>query len=353
MRSSTSNSEAPALRNNNPGSSIVRVDVYLLLAVLALTCIGIEAGMWWYTHKASRYVLNFEADYNQAVALRHGRTAKSVLIAGNSTLRRGVDMDALRSKIGPDYECHALAIESTTYLDWYFALKELFHRGAQPDYVVLILPANNVLELFPLPDFSAYYLVGTRDILALSRAENLRATAASELFVEHFSAFYTSRSALRLAVKRHLFPGFESMATRYMKQGTGRPPAVATTRMRDLKALCERNRTTMVFVVPPTNRPDETAASEVLALAREARLAAAMPVPDAALTADYYSDGFHLNNVGRDLFTDKLASYLRRELVSQAETAAVMQDSQNDPNHLPPTDSGNKRANTQIDGPRR
>jgi hypothetical protein len=323
--------------------------------MLALTCAGIEAGTWWYTHKASRYVRNFEVEYNQAVVLKHGKAAKTVLIAGNSTLRQGVNMEALRSKLGPDYECHVLAIESTTYLDWYFALKELFRRGAQPDYVVLILPANNVLELFPLPDFSAYYLVGTGDIFALARAENLRATAASDLFVEHFSAFYSSRSALRLAVKKHLFPGFESMATKYMKQGAGRPPAVAASRMRDLKALCERNRTTPVFVVPPTNRPDETAASEVLALAREARLAAAMPVPDVALTADYYSDGFHLNSMGRDLFTDKLASYLRRELVNQEDTTAVMQNSESDPSHLSPlpTDPRMKRSNSQSDSPRR
>jgi hypothetical protein len=318
MPSSTSNSKSMPLNDKKWNSGIVRANVYQLLLVLALTCGSIEAGMWWYTHKESRYVRTFEGEYSQTLSLKHGDTTKTVLIAGNSTLRLGVNADALRSRLGAGYQCEVLAIESTTYPDWYFGLKELFRRGAQPDYVVLILPANNILELFPLSDFSAYYLVGAKDIFSLAIAENLRATATSTLFINHFSAFYSSRAALRLAVKRVLFPGFENMASKYMKQSNRRPPAVAS-RMRELKALCDRNKTTLVFVVPPTNRPDKAAASEVLAQAREAQLAAAMPISDTALTADYYSDGFHLNSAGRDLFTEKLATYLRNQLLSQRD----------------------------------
>jgi hypothetical protein len=330
MALSTSNSEVLARSRGLARNRITLVQVCQLLAVIALTCTTVEAGMWWYTHQVSRYVRHFEVEYNQAVSVRHGRAPKSVLIVGNSTLIYGVNADALRNQLGPGYECHVLAIESTTFLDWYFALKELFRRGAQPDYVVLILPANNVLELFPVPDFSAYYLIGGRDILALAWAENLRATAASEVAVEHFSAFYTSRGALRATVKKHLFPGFESMATKYMKQGGAkRPPASVTNRLRDLRTLCDRNGATIVFVIPPTNRPDATGASRVLELAREAQMAAAMPLPDSALTPSYYFDGFHLNEAGRDLFTANLAAYLRRQLISQPERTAMAQTAKN------------------------
>jgi hypothetical protein len=330
MPLSTSNSEERASSSGRTGNRITIVQVYQLLAVIALTCATIEVVMWWYTHEVSRYVRHFEVEYKQAVGVRHGSATKSVLIVGNSTLIYGVNVDALKKQLGPSYECHVLGIESTTFLDWYFALKELFRRGARPDYVVLILPANNVLESFPVPDFSAYYLIGGRDILALAWAESLKATAASELAVEHFSAFYTSRGALRATVKKHLFPGFENVATKYMKRGgSKRPPALVTNRLRDLKAVCDKNEATIVFVIPPTNQPDATGASRVLALAREAQVAAAMPLPDSALTPSYYSDGFHLNEAGRDLFTTNLIVYLRGLLISQAERAAIAQTAKN------------------------
>ena len=312
MRSSTSNSEPRSPKSTHAGN-VTAADVYRLLAVIILTCFTIEATMWWYTHRISQYIRHFQEEYTQAAGSRHGRLAKSVLIAGNSTLLWGVNEDEFRNKLGPGYDCHILAMKSTTYLDWYFGLKELFRRGARPDYIVVVLPADNV-DLFPVPELSAYYLIGLQDIPALARTEKLTATATSDVVVEHFSTFFTSRSVLRTKVKSYLFPGFENMATKYMRQRSAHwPPALVTNRLRDLKTLCANNGATILFVIPPTNLSDEAASNRLLELARDARLDAGMPVHDHDLTPDYYSDGFHLNEAGRNLFTIDLATYLRRQ----------------------------------------
>jgi lysophospholipase L1-like esterase len=249
-----------------------------------------------------------------------------VLIVGNSTLRFGVDVNGLRSKLGPGYECRVLSVDATTYPDWYFGLKELFRKGAQPDYVVIMLPANNVLEFFPVPEFSPYYLIAAHDIPALSHADHLNASAESDVAFEHFSVFFASRNALRAVVKQRLFLGFETMATKYMKQkGSARLAAVVTNRMRDLKSLCDSNGTKIVFIVPPTNQPDEAGADRVLALARKAGMPAGMPWPDRVVPPNDYVDGFHLNDVGRDVFTANLANYLREQLANPSEGPTVAQ----------------------------
>ena len=327
MHLSTSNSRVLALSGRRPIVLIQRAHVYQLLVVIALTCFAAEAGMWWYTRNFSRYIRQFDMDYNQAAALKHNRGSKSLLIVGNSTLKHGVDVNSLKNTLGSGYDCHALAIEATTYVDWFFALKELFRRGTQPDYVVLVLPAKHVLELLPVLDFSAYYLIGARDIPALARAENLKATEASDVAMEHFSVFYANRSRLRAKVKQHLFPAFESMAIKYMRSSSAaEPPTMGNNPLQDLKALCERNGTTIVFVIPPTNQPDQVGTSKLLELAREARMTAAMPLPDSDLTSSDYSDGFHLNEAGRAVFTASLAGYLREELARHMERTSVAEE---------------------------
>src|SRR5262249_11231704 len=158
----------------------------------------------------------------------------------------------------------------------------------------------------------------------LAQADHLNASAASDVVFEHFSVFFASRNALRAVVKRHLFPGFEGMATKYMKQhGASRLSAVITNRMRDLKTLCDGNETKVVYIVPTTNQQDETGASRVLELAQDAGVAAAMPLHDKELTPNYYLDGFHLNDAGRDLFTANLADYLKVQLTSRPQRPAL------------------------------
>src|SRR5262249_41369228 len=183
MRSSTSNSEVALAGISR--NAITRGHVFLLVVVITLTCLTVEAGTWWWTHKVSWYMRRFDAEYSHALELRHGQTTKSVLIVGNSTLRYGVDVDALQNHLGLEYACRVLSVDATTYPDWYFGLKELFRKGAQPDYIVIVLPANNVLESFPIPEFSPYYLIAAHDIPALAQADHLNASAASDVVFEH------------------------------------------------------------------------------------------------------------------------------------------------------------------------
>lgn len=296
-------------------SVIERRHVVLLLAAIAITCALVEWATNVWSHSINKYGRQVETEYAEAVGLRSGADGehKSVLIVGNSTLRCGVDVGDLRNQTQPDLDAHILSLNATMMEDWYFALRELFRKGAHPDFIVLMFPPSHAANVAPLPDEATYYLLGMRDILMLRRAEGISPTALSNIVFARYSAFFSRRTPVRLRVKSRLFPGFQDMALRYMHKSLTPDYRPVPGRFREIKALCAQNGVRLLFVVPPTHQEYDTLGTPVvLAAAESAGIPASIPVPNAQLSDDKYLDGYHLNSEGQKIFTAALAEFLRK-----------------------------------------
>ena len=316
MPSSISSFESDESYVTSRENVIERRHVVFLLTAIAITCALVELATNVWSHSINKYGWQVETEYAEAVGLRPGAVGqrKSMLIVGNSTLRCGVDVGDLRNQVQPDLDAHVLSLNSTLIEDWYFALRELFRKGAHPDFLVLMLPPNHVAFVAPFPDEAAYYLLGIQDILMLRRAEGVSPTELSNIFFARYSAFFSRRNPLRLRVKSRLFPGFATVSLRYMVKRPIPDYRPVPGRFRDFKTLCAKNGVRLLFVIPPTHQEYDTLGTPVvLADAESAGVPASVPVPNAQLSADKFADGYHLNGEGQKVFTAALAAFLTKQ----------------------------------------
>jgi len=291
-----------------------------LFAAIAITCAAVELATGVWSHFINSYGREVEAEYAEATDLRTSGKGnpKSLLIVGNSTLHCGVDVRALRNQVQPDLDAHVLSLNSMLIEDWYFALRELFRKGAHPDFIVLMLPPGHVANVAPLPDEASYYLFGMQDILMLRRAEEIGPTALSNIFFARYSAFFARRTSLRLRLKSRMFPGFETVAHRYMVRRLTPDYSPVAGRICEIKTLCALNGARLLFVIPPTHQESDTLGTPVvLAAAKSAGVPASIPVPNDQLSDDMYADGYHLNSAGQKIFTAALAKFLREQNKSE------------------------------------
>ncbi|MBZ5671860.1 MAG: hypothetical protein LAO04_19300 [Acidobacteriia bacterium] len=318
MPSSTFNFEAEAAEACWAGreDAIERKHLVWLLATLALTCVSLEIGVTWWSREISNYGRRIDSQYAEAIRLQPGGSSEpsSVLLVGNSSLRYGIDIQGLRKRVEPHMNVHVLSIDATLYEDWYFGLKGLFRKGSRPDRVVLILSPGQMAHVLPPTDDAARYLLGPGDILTRVRMNQLGPTTLSNSLCAHWSAFFGRRNDLRLGIKRALFPGFETMARRYMVRDTSPNYDLLPARLRELEALCSHYVVSCSCVMPPTNQMNDTlAAPSVLEAAAEAGIPVALPVPNSQLSNDKYVDGYHLNPMGQEIFTAAVADFLTRQ----------------------------------------
>jgi hypothetical protein len=296
--------------------AIGRKHVLHLLAAIAITCVLVELATTVWSNSINSYGRRVKAEYTEAAGLRSGGEGrqKSVLIVGNSTLHCGVDVRDLRNQIQPDLDAHVLSLDSSMIEDWYFALRELFRKGAHPDFIVLMLPPGHVASLAPPPDDVSYYLLGTQDILMLRRVEGIAPTTLSNIIFARYSIFFGRRNTLRLLVKNRLFPGFQTVARRYMLRNLTPDYRPVPGRFREIKILCSLHGVRLLFVIPPTHQESDTLGTRsVLEAAESAGVPASIPVPNAQLSDDKYTDGYHLNSAGQRIFTAALAEFLRKQ----------------------------------------
>ena len=133
-----------------------------------------------------------------------GRT--HVLFVGNSLLDEDVRFDRLQDAVAPQWDARRFVVEQTFYYDWYYGLKRLFAEGARPDIVVLMLSTRQWVRTEMRGDYSAYYLLSTRDVADAARDLNLSATQTSSLAFANISKFWAARAEMRNFVIGHLMP---------------------------------------------------------------------------------------------------------------------------------------------------
>ncbi len=292
----------------------------LLLAGLVAMLAGAEAAARAVLSPSSRIQQRVTNELDGARSLRAGSGSreKSVLIAGNSLLLAGVEMDRLRSALQPDWRCQRLVIESTTYLDWLYGLRRLHREGARPNVVVLMLSTRHFLESAVRQDYFAHYLMGIEDLPAVAMATEMHPTVATGMSLAHYSLFYGIRSELRRTLLGNLFPGLERLTglltrRKRMALDLEKVKPVAEERARELEQLSRSDGYRLVVVLPPAGDED-LQQPEVADLLRRQGLTVLVPVSSQDVPKTQYSDGFHLNNEGARVFTDRLAHELKGAL---------------------------------------
>jgi len=296
---------------------IERRHVVLLLAALVAVCILLEAGTMWWSRSVSTFGRKVESQYREALSLRHAGVGEplSILIVGNSTLRRGINVQDLNRLVQPDLDVHIFAVDSTIYEDWRIGLERLFRKGAHPNFVILMLPLSAMAGTAPPPDTASRYLLGPQEILTLHRIEGIGPTLLSNIFFAHYSAFFGRRTGLRLGIKRAILPDFENFGHRYMILHSKPEYSAVPARFRELGTVCRQYRVNCLYIVPPTNSEDDShVEASLLRAGKSAGINGAAPVAGTKLGEDKYIDGYHLNEKGQEIFTAAVANYLKGQV---------------------------------------
>jgi len=240
-----------------------------------------------------------------------------IALLGNSLLLEGLNIQSLSEQT----EAKAIPVPyfvlATEYYDWYFGLKRLFEEGMRPRYIMLGLSPNQFVSSGTRGEYSAQYLFRREDLIEVARNTHMDATTTSSFILAHVSKYYSTRQITRGYILGHLLPG---VAELLHDVGAGQDPAipeatikrVATDRLMSLDALCRANGAQFMLVVPPSY---QQGAEAIAGVGRDLGIQVLIPVANDEFDTSYFqSDGFHLNEKGAVIFTNRLAADLRKAL---------------------------------------
>jgi hypothetical protein len=307
MRSSTFSSKRPAL-----------FYAKLLVGICALLVVTLELASDYLLKHDSETYARVSRQYAEAVKMRPAKPGEptSVLMVGNSLLLEGVDVDRLKKLTSGQMHICPIFLEGTGYFDWLYGLRRIFREGARPQVVVLGVGVNNFLANSVRQDYAPMMFFDTRDSLRVASDLRMDRTATSNLLLAHASVFWDTRSVLRAQILRHTVPHYRDLVLLLKPQPAVPPPlqfqTVASSRLEQLRELCEAQGAKLIILLPPTPSSGE-AVREMTIAAQRARVDTLVPIDPATLSPRYYQpDELHLNSEGAQLFTSALATFLPR-----------------------------------------
>jgi hypothetical protein len=250
-----------------------------------------------------------------------GCTRQHVLMVGNSLLDEDVRFDRVREAVAGRWDARRFVIEQTFYYDWYYGLKRLFHEGARPDLVVIMLSARQWIRTDTRGDYSAHHLMSAKDLPAVARDLDLNATQTANLVFAKASKFWGARAEIRNFLLGRFMPelgqlmNYSSQADR-QKLDVDEVERIAGERIRRLRTLAVEHRARLVVLIPVMLGSNEGRAwIGLINAARSNGVTPLMPAAAGSFAPNMYRDaGFHLNATGATAFTDVLIPALRKEL---------------------------------------
>lgn len=320
MHSSTSSSEEIGLDRPLPDADRTpnsRTGIIVLLLGVAVMMLGFELGSPLILEHLSRTERRVESELQAAKSL-HPVTADgrpTVLLAGNSLLLEGVQLDRLHDNLAPQYEVSRLGIEQTHYLDWYFGLRRLLEEGSRPSLIVLSLATDQLASRFTLGESFARREMSARDFPLAIRESKLDRTTASTYLFAHWSNWLADKGVIRQRVLILLVPNFRELAARIADHGPHvNDPAVllarAHQRLPELRDLAQSYGVKIVLLIPPTQHEDHS--GEIHELGEQMGVPVWVLSPPGEFSRSLYRDGFHLNAQGSEVFTSRLAQEIRK-----------------------------------------
>lgn len=279
--------------------------------LVAAFCLVVETTTRWGYGRISRIRRQNVSEYLQA---RRAGGHTAYVLVGNSLLKEGVDMQALQQAVGKDMPVQRFAVESTTYWDWYYGLRHLFSHGARPNTVIVVMSARQWLAGGVRGEYSAGLMLDRGDVLKMASDVGTSNTVTSSILFSTYSSYYANRAEIRKWLMGLAIPGFQSFTAGFAPPTPPLPGddeilARVAPRIAAVRDLCANNGVRLAVVVPPTNLAKD--GSEAMRDAgRRAGVPVLIPVQERELSPVDYSDGFHLNQQGRTIFTAALASRL-------------------------------------------
>lgn len=288
-----------------------------LLCALVLYFLVIELSARWLVPRMSAGLRRIDRDYQTTLAMRPEGVggARSVLVVGNSLLLQGVIRGELRDGLAPAYAVEVFPIEGTTYFDWLFGLQRLFDEGARPAVVIVCMNFGQLTSDATHGAEFAYQLMPGRDLLRVKAAAGLDLMTTSNYFFSHNSAWFGLRSHLRAGLLEKLLPGSAQLAPYLAPVEPSRRPATrpllgaAVQRLRQLQRLSADYGAHFVMLLPPTLSTTDPG-PVVAELAAHEGIPVLVPFRPAEMPAGAFSDGFHLDSRGAELFTSRLQQVL-------------------------------------------
>jgi len=295
-----------------------RTGFIVLVVGLALILLAFELGSPIVLDHLSRTEHRVEVELKAARALRpttpDGRP--TVLLAGNSLLLEGVQLDKLHDELASKYEVSRLGIEQTHFLDWYFGLRRLLQEGARPSAIVLALGTDQLASKFTLGEEFAHRQMSARDLPLAIQETNLDRTTASTYFFAHWSNWLADKGVIRQRVLIILVPNFRALAGRIADHGAHIHEqevlvGMAKKRLPELAELSRTYGVKIVLMVPPALREDYS--RDIQQVGAEVGVPVWVLSPPGEYPRSLYSDGYHLNQQGSSDYTSRLAEQIRQQ----------------------------------------
>jgi hypothetical protein len=309
----------------------------ILLTLCAIFCAGLEFGERYALPRIEAMDARITREYAGAEAIKPvPGEPLPILIVGNSLLKKGVNLSLLNQKLRPEYAVTRFVVEDTNYLDWYYGLHRLFLEGARPKAVILVMNARQLIAPDVHGDAFAQLLMDRRDVLAVKRTIATDNTVTSNLLFANLSRYYGLRSEVHKTFLLHMLPDFPDLAAKL------RPPTpplatddeidrVATKRLKDISRLCSQYGAQFILVVPPSITARD-GSNAIQMAGNRIGVQVFVPFQPQELPSNLYSDGFHLNYEGAEVFTQALGSSLPQLLrndnpMQSAESNATVRSS--------------------------
>ena len=275
---------------------------------LLLFCVALEAitrlGFTRLSHIESR----ISAEHRAALAVRRSPGTRQILLLGNSLPLEGVALSQLQESLKGKAHVTRFVIEATEYLDWYYAIRRLFTEGSHPDLVLLCIDATHLNSSRIRGDYSAFYLFQTSDIPQIAKAANLDLTKTAGLFLGRYSLFYAGRTGIRNFALNHTDATYAELVRNLppvaaAKQRNIDDEALEAARLSALQSLCRAHSTDFTLLIPPGFGTSEAALRRA---AQASGVNVLIPVHEKEFGPNQYRDGYHLNEGGAKIFTERL-----------------------------------------------
>ncbi len=315
MHSSTSSSKANmATGTTSPitagGRPVLYVAVLLALVAAALELIGAIGFV-----RVSRIQRRIDTDYKAALRLRpimNGRP--TLLVLGNSLLLEGINPPEFQKATASEYKASSFFVEQTTYEDWYYGIRRLFHAGARPSVILLGLSINHLIADGVRREYFARFLMDRRDLASVVRREKLAPTLASTFLFANLSGWVGSKTEIRNWLLVRTMPDIDQFGSLLKTPGPSPPDAarlreILNRRLPELKQVCAQYGARLVLVIPPSQdvREPYQAAEQTGA---QTGVLVLVPYRPGEMPPYNYRDGYHLSGDGALLFTRHLARLL-------------------------------------------
>lgn len=301
-----------------------RAAIVLLLGTLVLYFCVLEASTRLIVPSFSEGERRMRNDYRAALALLPTTPAgsRTVLVVGNSLLLRAVVRSQLENNLPRTYAVRLFPIEATTFFDWYFGLRRFFAEGSRPGVVILCMSLRHLTSDSTDGARFAHFMMQWTDLPEVKKTTGLDMMNASNYFFANMSSWLGMSSSVRNALLEKLIPDAASLVADFAQVQPvplAANPAVirrSLERLRELKDLCETYGAHFIMLIPPTLNRTDPAPAVALAAGNEG-ISVLIPYQPAELPAKAFSDGFHLNRQGAELFTSRLGKELPQVLAKE------------------------------------